>query len=292
MEKKRVRVHVRYLHVCARGCKCPLLPLTVCISSAWASEFLWLKKSSSTACLCVCFPALGVVTWSTVVLKLGFRPLYLLRSCPGSYTISGDGEAQLTDYLCQGYFSLSSSSFFVLIVAAKWKMYEFFKLATDSCSRTFLTKGRGRWRLKGMLIASLLTESGCWGSEPALRLCRWGQASIFWWPWAECLRKHCQRLLQDKSPLLRELLLNGTFTVQLLPDLHHTRSPCLVQAEPSWPWTLLMQTSLPQLISQPGNSPAPSPWLCPDITGLCLTLGTLISTDSEPHLQADVPTKP
>lgn len=37
-------------------------------------------------------------------------------------------------------------------------MYEVFKLATDSCSRTFLTKGRGRRRLKGMLIASLLTE--------------------------------------------------------------------------------------------------------------------------------------
>lgn len=37
-------------------------------------------------------------------------------------------------------------------------MYEFFKLATDSCSRTFLTKGRGRKRLRGMLIASLLTE--------------------------------------------------------------------------------------------------------------------------------------
>lgn len=56
------------------------------------------------------------------------------------------------------YFSLSSSSFFVPIVAAKWKMYEFFKLATDSCSRTFLTKGRGRRRLKGMLVAFLLTE--------------------------------------------------------------------------------------------------------------------------------------
>lgn len=37
-------------------------------------------------------------------------------------------------------------------------MYEFFKLATDSCSRTFLTKGIGRRRLKGMLIASLLTK--------------------------------------------------------------------------------------------------------------------------------------
>lgn len=56
------------------------------------------------------------------------------------------------------YFSLSSSSFFVPIVAAKWKMYEFFKLATDSCSRTFLTKGKGRRRLKGMLIETLLTE--------------------------------------------------------------------------------------------------------------------------------------
>lgn len=33
-----------------------------------------------------------------------------------------------------------------------------FKLATDSCSRTFLTKRRGRRRLKGMLIASLLIE--------------------------------------------------------------------------------------------------------------------------------------
>lgn len=56
------------------------------------------------------------------------------------------------------YFSLSSSSFFVLIVAAKWKMYDFFKLATDSCSRTFLTKGKDRRRLKGMLIASLLIK--------------------------------------------------------------------------------------------------------------------------------------
>lgn len=37
-------------------------------------------------------------------------------------------------------------------------MYEFFKLTTDSCSRTFLTKSGGRRRLKGMLIAFLRTE--------------------------------------------------------------------------------------------------------------------------------------
>lgn len=58
------------------------------------------------------------------------------------------------------YFSLLSSSFLVPIVAAKWKMYEFFKLTTDSSSRTFLTKNRGRSKLKGMPIAFLLT--GVW----------------------------------------------------------------------------------------------------------------------------------
>lgn len=60
-------------------------------------------RSHPALLVCVCFPALGVVIWSTVVLKLGFSSLYLLRSCPHSCTTSGDGEAQPTDYLCQSY---------------------------------------------------------------------------------------------------------------------------------------------------------------------------------------------
>lgn len=63
----------------------------------------WCLRSYPALLVCVCVPALGVVIWSTVVLKLGFSSLYLLRSCPHSCTTSGDDEAQPTDYLCQSY---------------------------------------------------------------------------------------------------------------------------------------------------------------------------------------------
>lgn len=49
--KESMYMWVTYMSV--RGCKCPLLSLIVCVSSAWANEFLWLKKSPSTACLCM-----------------------------------------------------------------------------------------------------------------------------------------------------------------------------------------------------------------------------------------------
>lgn len=187
------------------------------------------------------------------------------------------------------YFSLLSSSFLVPIVAAKWKMCEFFKLTTDSCSRTFLTKSRGRRRLKGMLIASLLTEVCLPGLKASLRLCRWGWPPFFWWSWTECPRQHCQRLLQDQSPFLWELLWNWTSAVQPLPELHHTKSASL-RFMPSHshaqPCMRLIRTPNLQLTYQPSHSPASSPWLCPAITGLCLTLGTLTRTDPDPDVLA------
>lgn len=77
------------------------------------------------------------------------------------------------------YFSLLSSSFLVPIVATKWKMYEFFKLTTGSCSRTFLTKSRSRRRLKGTWQPPPSQRFGCWGLEPALRLFRWEWPNVF-----------------------------------------------------------------------------------------------------------------
>ena len=188
------------------------------------------------------------------------------------------------------YFSLLSSTFLVPIVAAKWKMYEFFKLTTGSCSRTFVTKSTGRRRLKGMLTASLLTEVWLLGVRASFETVhRWGCPPFFWGPWTKCPRQHCQRLPRAQSPFLWELLLNWTYRVQPLPERHHTKSASL-QFSHSYacPCTLLIRTTVLQLMYQPDHSSAPSPWLCSAITGLCLTPSTLTRTGPDPSLQVDV----
>lgn len=139
-----------YICACVGGCKCPLLSLWLHVSSAWVNEFLWLEMPLSAARLCVC-SCPGVMTRSKVVeLNWASVPCICWSYAHGVTQLQlMVKHSQLMTCSKPIYFSLLSSSFLVPIVAAKWKRDEFFRLTTDSCSGTFITKSRSRRRLQG-----------------------------------------------------------------------------------------------------------------------------------------------